>query len=79
MCDFTEDEIMAFAEHEHVPEIIATELAEYLIHTPEGVPVLRRYIMEDIAIAKEDNNWEHVEKLEMVLKHFIAKHPELTK
>ena len=36
LCELSEDEVLAIAHHEHVPEIAAAELGNYLIHTPEG-------------------------------------------
>ena len=31
LCGLTEEEVLAIAEHEHLPEIAATALAEYLL------------------------------------------------
>jgi hypothetical protein len=31
LCGLTEEEVLAIAEHEHVPEIAATALASYLL------------------------------------------------
>jgi hypothetical protein len=72
----TEAEIDAIAEHEHLPPIIAAELANYLIETPQGVPTLKRMIIEDIEHAVARGDWAHAGKLRMVLKHFVATHPE---
>ena len=36
LCDLSEDEIRAIAEHEHLAEIAALELGQYLIHAPDG-------------------------------------------
>lgn len=77
MCDIDEDEILAIAEHEHVPEIIAAEMAQYVVHAPDGIPNIRRIILEDISNAEVHGDVEHAEKLKSVLKHFIAMHPEL--
>ena len=44
LSDLTEEEIDAIVEHEHCPEIIAAELGSYLVHSPEGVPMLKRMI-----------------------------------
>jgi len=76
LSDLTEEEIDAIAEHEHLPEIIATELGNYLVHSPEGIPMLRRMILDDIAAAEKRENWEHSLKLRLVLRHFIQTHPE---
>ena len=77
LCDCSAEEIRAIAEHEHLPEIIALELSEYLVHSPEGVPMIRRMIVDDIAAAREVGNDERVQKLRLVLKHFIATHSDI--
>ena len=35
-CDLTEEEVLAIAEHEHVPEIAATALAQYHLSHEHG-------------------------------------------
>jgi len=76
MCDLTEEEVEAIAEHEHIPDIVAAELGNYLVHTDTGNPMIRRIILDDIQHARDHGHSEEVEKLELVLKHFIATHPE---
>ena len=76
LCELDEDEIMAIAEHEHVPEIVALEMAQYLIQLPDGTVTIKRMILEDIQHARENNNLAHAELLQSALKHFIATHPE---
>ena len=76
LCELTEEEIKAIAQHERVPEIIAAELGEYLIHCENGVPHIRKIILEDIEEAKSRGHIEDVERLNLVLKHFIVTHPD---
>lgn len=76
LSDLTEEEILAIAEHEHIPEIVATELGSYLVHNPDGVPHLKRMILEDIEKAKARDDLEHALKLRLVLAHFIRSHPD---
>lgn len=76
LCELDEDEILAIAEHEHVPEIVALEMAEYLVHLPEGTVAIKRMIVEDIQRARENNDLTHADTLQSALKHFIATHPE---
>jgi len=52
LCELSEDEVAAIAEHEHVPEIVAMEMGQYLCHTPEGEARIERMIVEDIATAR---------------------------
>ena len=76
MCDFDEDEIAAVAEHEHLPRMVAIAYAEYLIHTDQGVPMLKKIILDDIAAAERSQNHEKVQHLRHVLRHFVLTHPE---
>ena len=76
LSDLTEEEIAAIAEHEHIPQIIAAELGCYLCHSPEGVPMLKRFILDDIAAARARGNKTHEMKLRLVLHHFVQTHPE---
>ncbi len=76
ICELTEEEIKAIAQHEHVPEIIAAELGEYLVHAENGVPHIRKIILEDIEEARSRGHEADVERLQLVLKHFIATHPD---
>ena len=76
MCQCTEEEIRAVAMHENIPDAIATELAEYLIRGEDGVPKIRKIIIDDIKMAKRSGNKEKEEQLNEVLKHFVANHPE---
>lgn len=41
LCELTEEEVLAIAHHEHIPEIAAAELGNYLVHTPGGRARLR--------------------------------------
>jgi len=75
MCDLSEEEVAAIAVHEHVPEIIAAEYGNYLVHSPAGLPMIRRIIVDDIDSARRHHDTETVERLHRVLEHFIATHP----
>ena len=76
MSDLTQEEIDAIAEHEHIPEIVAAELGYYLVHSPEGVPMLKRMIIDDIEAARRRHDTKHALKLRLVLHHFIQTHPD---
>ena len=78
MSDLTEEEVAAIAEHEHIPEMAAAALGSYLVHTPEGVPMLKRMILDDIEHAKATGHLEHALHLKMVLRHFVETHPNAT-
>ena len=74
MCDLCEEEVLAIAEHEHLPEIVALEMAECLIHTPEGFPKIKKMIEDDIEHAKARKNLRQAACLELTLKHFTTAH-----
>ena len=76
LSDLTEEEIEAIAEHEHLPEIAALELGSYLVHTEEGVPMIKRIILDDIGDARHRGHDQKVLQLKLVLKHFIETHPQ---
>ncbi len=76
LCELTEDEIAAVAEHKRIPKICAAELANYMVHSPGGVPMLRRMILDDIEAAEARMNWAHWRKLPLTLYHFIQSHPD---
>lgn len=76
LSDLTEEEIEAIAEHEHLPQMVAAELGSYLVHSPDGSPMLRRMIVDDIEAARKRGDMKHCLKLRLVLHHFIKTHPD---
>ena len=67
MCGLTEEEILAIAEHEHLPEVAATALAQYLLSREHGSEYIRDMIIEDVRQAQWSGNKEHVLTLLHVL------------
>jgi len=76
LCELTADEIAAIAEHEHLTQMAAVELGSYLIHMPDGAPKIRRIILDDIEAARRRGDAAHAAKLKLVMRHFIATHPD---
>ena len=76
LSELEEDEIDAIAEHENLPEMAALELGSYLVHSPEGVPMIKKMIVDDIENARARGNLKHAAKLRLVLKHFVEMHPK---
>lgn len=76
LSDLTAEEIEAIAEHENVPEIVAAELGSYLVHSSEGVPMIKRIILDDIEKAKQQGDEDRALHLRLVLKHFVDTHPD---
>ena len=75
-CGLTEDEVLAIAEHEHVPEMAAAALAEYLLKQRRGPAKIHEMIVEDIRAALHRGDREHARELFGALRHFLATHPE---
>ena len=75
LCDLTEDEVLAIAHHEHIPEIAAAQLGNYLVHTPEGERRIESIIRDDIAEAHAIGDRTRELTLKLVLRHFVQHHP----
>ena len=76
MTCLTRAEIDAIAEHEHLPEVNASALAEYMMHLHHGPQKVQQMICEDIREALHADNVAHARELYAVLHHFIETHPE---
>jgi hypothetical protein len=76
LCGLTEEEVLAIAEHEHLPEIVATALAQYLLSQEHGTEKVRDMIVDDIRRAQDGSDKGHVLMLLHVLHHFLKTHPE---
>jgi hypothetical protein len=75
-CGLTEEEVLAIAEHEHSPEIVACALAEYLLNQEHGPEKIRDMIVDDVRSAQARGDREHVRTLLHVLHHFLKAHPQ---
>ncbi len=75
-CGLTCEEIAAVAEHEHIPEVSAAALAQYLLDQPHGSERLRDMIIDDIRVSHGCGNRAHSRMLLHVLHHFLKAHPE---
>ncbi len=76
LCGLTGEEVLAIAEHEHLPEIAAAALASYLLQQEHGAAKVRDMIAGDIRQAQRRGDREHVLTLLHVLHHFLKTHPE---
>lgn len=74
LSELTEEEVGAIAEHEHIPDIVAAEMGNYLLHRANGVICIRRIILDDIRAAQQRGNARHAAALKLVLRHFIDQH-----
>lgn len=69
-------EIDAIAEHENLPELNASALAEYMMHLHHGPQKVQQMICEDIRNALHADNLDHARELYAVLHGFLEQHPE---
>ncbi|HEY1385107.1 MAG TPA: hypothetical protein VGF43_15910 [Dongiaceae bacterium] len=76
LCELTEEEIAAIAEHEHLPMIVAAELGNYLIHGPDGALRIKRIILDDMQAADRARDGRRRLTLKLVLRQFVERHPE---
>jgi len=74
-----ENEILALAEHEHIPEMAAAALGAYLLHLPNGPDKIKHMIEDDIRDALKRGDWTHAKELFMALRHFLTEHGEALK
>ncbi|MCP4317711.1 MAG: hypothetical protein GY789_17255 [Hyphomicrobiales bacterium] len=74
LCERTEQEVEAIAEHEHIPEIAAAEMGNYLVRGHEGTVGIRLLIRDDICAAQQRGDLVHAAKLKLVLRHFVECH-----
>ena len=75
MSDLTEAEILAIAEHEHIPTIAAAALAHYMVQSPGGEMGIKTMIRDDIREAVARGYQVRALTLKLVLRQFIVQHP----
>ena len=75
LSDLSEDEVLAIAQHERIPEIAAAELANYLLRKPDGELMIKAMIRDDIAQAAVTRDRERELALKAMLRDFVLKHP----
>jgi hypothetical protein len=76
LCELTEQEVLAIAHHEHIPEIVAVELGSYLVRTPEGELRIKAIIRGDIAEARTRGDRACELALKALLRNFVLQHPD---
>ncbi len=79
MADLTESEIASIARHEHIPPIVALELGQQLLRTPEGAKKLRQFIVDDVADAQARHSCRECERFSQTLEQYLEGHPECRK
>jgi hypothetical protein len=75
LCGLNAEEVAAIAEHEHIPEMAATNLARYLLDHARGPEEIRGMIIDDIRTAVIEKQTRHAAELLSALRHFLQSHP----
>jgi len=70
------EEIETIAEHEHVPEIVAAELGNYLLATSDGRQRIRAMIADALSHAHQAGDHGHATALKRVLSRYDVTHPD---
>jgi hypothetical protein len=73
----TEEEILAIAQHEHIPEIAAAELGNYLSRSEDGRLTIKSMIRDDILAAEARGERDRVLALKMVLRNYVSEQRRL--
>ncbi len=76
MTCLTRAQIAAISEHEHLDDVSAAELGEYLMHIHHGPQQVQKMICEDITEALHAHDLPKARGLYLALKEFLAEHPE---
>ena len=76
LCGLTKDEVLALAEHEHIPDIAAAALGHHLLNQPTGCKTIRDMIAEDVIWARGRGDMAHAAELAATLQRFVRTHPE---
>ena len=75
LCELTEQEVLAIAHHEHIPEMAALEFGNYLVHAPDGEMHIKSIIRDDIAEARTRGDRIAELALKLLLRNFVMQHP----
>ena len=76
MTSLSRDEIAAVAEHEHLGQVDAARLSEWLMTHRGGGHRVEQMISDDIRAALHADNLPHARDLDATLKAFLAEHPD---
>ena len=75
LCELSDDEVIAIAQHEHMPAIVAAELGHCLVRTPGGELAIKTIIRDEIAAAARRGDRMRVLALKTIIRDHIRRHP----
>jgi len=73
--ELTDEEVRVIADHEHLPEIVAAELGNGLLHSDGGVSMIKAYMLDCIEHARRGGHFDRADALYAVYRRFDASHP----
>lgn len=68
--------IEVIAEHQHIPEVVATELGDKLLGSLKGIYRIHEMHLDLIARAAETGNLEREKDLRRIYTAFMRKYPK---
>jgi hypothetical protein len=74
-CGLSEDELQLVADHEHLPLVVAAELAADLLKTAKGTYLIRSYMLDQLAKAAANGEQQEAKRLDRIISKFVAGHP----
>lgn len=74
LCELSKEQVRAIAEHEHLPEIVALELGNFLLRGPDGELLVSHMLIDDIRAAERRGDVVRAAHLKQALRHFIDEH-----
>jgi hypothetical protein len=75
--DLSDEEVEVLAEHEHMPDMVACELATCLHTSRQGLKTLRRCMEEDLLLATRAHKHARMAVIGRALSRFDREHPGL--
>ncbi len=74
LCELSEEQVRAIAEHEHLPEIVALELGNFLLRGPDGELLVSHMLIDDIRAAERRGDVVRAAQLKQALRRLIDEH-----
>jgi hypothetical protein len=75
--DLSDEEVEVLADHEHMPDMVACELATCLHTSQQGLKTLRRCMEEDLIVATRAHKRGRMVTIGRALSRFDQEHPGL--
>ena len=75
LCGLSESEVHVIAAHEHITEMAAAELANFLVNSPDGELCIKAMIRDEIAHEAACANRDRELALRLMLRNFVLQHP----